>query len=85
MSDLSPNLRRSGRATLWLRLLIASGLCLVVAANAHLVYVASISQPDCVSHLRQGEGSGQSGLFSAAQSSCSSPLASRPGPTSGRE
>jgi hypothetical protein len=85
MSEISPDIRRSGRRTLSLCLLVASGLCLVVAANAHLVYVANISQPDCVAHVRQGEGSGELSRFSAAQSSCSSPLASRPAPASGRE
>jgi hypothetical protein len=71
MTDLSADMRKTGRATFWLCLLIASGLFLVAAANAHLVYVASSSQPACVAHLRQGEGSKGLGLFSAAQSSCS--------------
>ena len=39
-------------------------------ANAHLVYVAMTSQPDCVAHVRPGEGSGQQSRFSAAKSSC---------------
>ena len=25
-------------------------------ANSHLVYMAVVSQPECVAHLRQGEG-----------------------------
>ena len=55
---------------LWLAIgLAAAG---VLAANAHLVYVATSSQPACVAHVRQGEGSAEHGLFSAAQSSCSS-------------
>ena len=59
---------------LWL--LIAAALALVVVANAHLVYVATISQPACVAHIRQGdvrqgEGGAARGSFSAAQSSCS--------------
>jgi hypothetical protein len=29
------------------------------------------SQPECVAHLRPGEGGGQRGSFSAAQSACS--------------
>jgi hypothetical protein len=74
MTDISADMRKTGRATFWLCLLIAAALFLVVAANAHLVYVASISQPACVAHLRQGDGSSQLGLFSAAQSSCSAPL-----------
>jgi hypothetical protein len=52
---------------LWL--LAATVIAAVIAANAHLVYVAIASQPDCVAHVRQGEGAGRQ--FSAAQSSCS--------------
>jgi hypothetical protein len=48
--------------------LIGTSLLLVAAANWHLVHVAVTSQPDCVAHLRAG--SGQSGQFSAAKSSC---------------
>ena len=36
---------------IWLA--VCSGLLLVLMANAHLVYVAVSSQPDCVAHLRQ--------------------------------
>ncbi len=61
---------RKGRSIrLWL--LIAAALALVLAANAHLVYVATTSQPACVTHIRQGEGAAGRGQFSAAQSSCS--------------
>ncbi len=43
------------------------GILLVVAANAHLVYVAVSSQPDCVEHLKSvGEG----GRYRAAKSAC---------------
>lgn len=56
------------RIALWL--LIGGGLALVAGANAHLVYVASVSQPDCISHLRPGESSDNRGTFSAAKSSC---------------
>jgi hypothetical protein len=44
-------------------------LVVVVLANAHLVYVAMQSQPDCVAHLKPGSG-GESGAYSAARSSC---------------
>jgi hypothetical protein len=71
MTDLSAEMRRTGRATLWLCLLVSSGLLLVAGANAHLIYVASLSQPACVDHVRQGERTGEPGRFSAAQSSCS--------------
>lgn len=56
------------RAILWLA--IGAGLLLVLIANSHLVYLAVVSQPDCVAHVRQGEGSAKDGKFSAARSSC---------------
>ena len=49
------------------------GLIMLAAANAHLLYVAVSSQPDCVGHLRHGEGNGSTS-FSAATSSCSSKM-----------
>ncbi|MBP1887990.1 hypothetical protein [Sinorhizobium mexicanum] len=48
---------------------IAFGVALVASANAHLVYVAVTSQPDCVPHRRVGETSTQT-AFAAAQSEC---------------
>lgn len=44
-----------------------AGLCVAVfvAANAHLIYVAVTSQPDCVPHQK-----GESGLYQAAKSAC---------------
>ena len=38
---------------------VGAGLLLLLIANAHLVYVAITSQPDCVAHVRQGEGAAQ--------------------------
>jgi len=58
------------KALLWT--LIGAGLLLVAAANAHLVYVAATSQPDCVTHLRAGDAARTPGQFSAARSACSS-------------
>ncbi len=58
-------------------LLIAFGLILLVAANAHLLYVAVTSQPECVAHVRRGEGNARNNSFSAATSSCS-PKAAKP-------
>jgi len=49
---------------------IGAGLLLLLIANSHLVYVAFVSQPECVAHVRQGEGSARDGKFSAARSSC---------------
>ena len=73
MTDISTDMRKTGRATFWLCLLIASSLLMVAGANAHLVYVANLSQPDCVGHLRLGDDGSRRGQFSAAQSSCSTP------------
>jgi hypothetical protein len=58
-------------AKLAVSLSVSAGVLLVVLANVHLVYVATISQPDCVAHVRQGEGGLPHRPFSAAQSSCS--------------
>lgn len=52
-------------------LMIAVGLAIVGIANWHLVSVANMSQPDCVAHLRPGDGDGAAGRYSAAQSACS--------------
>ena len=57
-------------AKFWIWTAVAAGLLLVLMANAHLVYTAVMSQPDCVAHLRQGEGDVKDGKFSAARSSC---------------
>ena len=56
------------RTILWLA--VGAGLLLVLIANSQLVYMAVVSQPDCVTHVRQGEGSAKDGRFSAARSSC---------------
>ena len=66
-----PEKQSRPRATIKLWLLLAAMAAVVVAANAHLIYVATTSQPACIRHLRQGEGDATRGLFSAAQSSCS--------------
>ena len=49
-------------------LMIATAILLFVGANAHLLYAALNSQPDCVDHLKVGHG--QVGAFGAAQSAC---------------
>ena len=48
---------------------IAIALTVLVLANAHLVYAAITSQPECIAHQKPGIG-GESGAYSAAQSSC---------------
>lgn len=52
----------------WLPWVVVSGVLLVfAAANAHLVYVAFQSQPECVAHVKGvGEGTG----YRAAKSAC---------------
>jgi hypothetical protein len=58
------------RNTRWtIALLVAGGVLLVAGANAHLVYVAMTSQPDCVQHVRAGGDAGP-GQFSVAKSAC---------------
>jgi hypothetical protein len=70
MSAAGSSIGRSiGSCRLWLA--IGGALVLVLAANAHFLYVAITSQPACVAHVRAGEGSADRRLFSAAQSSCS--------------
>ena len=56
------------RAVVWVT--VGAGLLLLLIANSHLVYMAFVSQPECVAHVRQGEGSAKDGKFSAARSSC---------------
>jgi hypothetical protein len=58
------------RARLFAISLIGGGVLLVLLANAHLVYVATTSQPACVAHTRPGEGAAP-GQYSASQSACS--------------
>jgi hypothetical protein len=47
--------------------LVSTGLLLVAGANAHLVYVAVRSQPDCVEKMK-APGGGQG--YRAATSAC---------------
>jgi hypothetical protein len=61
---------RRDKTKLLLWAAVGAGLLLVLIANSHLVYVAIMSQPECVAHLRQGEGDPGEGKFSAARSSC---------------
>lgn len=49
-------------------LMIATATLVVLGANAHLLYAAVNSQPDCVDHLKIGHG--QEGAFGAAESAC---------------
>jgi hypothetical protein len=60
--------RDKNKLLLWS--LIGAGLLLLLTANSHLVYMAVTSQPDCVAHVRPGEGAAGQGKYSAARSSC---------------
>ncbi|NEU96891.1 hypothetical protein [Bradyrhizobium uaiense] len=71
MTDLAFGRRTSGRAAIALWILIACGVIAVLAANAHMLYLASTSQPPCVDHLRQDEAGDAPGQYRAAGSSCS--------------
>lgn len=56
------------RPRLLVGLAVAAGLALVAGANAHLVHVATNSQPACVPHLKtMGEAED---TFRAAKSAC---------------
>lgn len=49
---------------------VAGGLAVVFAANAHLLYLAFKTRPDCVAHIREA-GSGPPGArYAPARSSC---------------
>jgi hypothetical protein len=60
---------------LWLPLALAAAV--LFAANAQPIYLATVSEPPCVAHARQGEGSAEHDIFSAAQSSCTPPPAAQ--------
>lgn len=66
---------RKTRSLVWLA--VGLGLLVLVGANAHLLYVAVSSQPDCVEHVRHGQGNGTTS-FSAATSSCTSKPSATP-------
>ena len=61
--------RTASRRISW-KVWLLVGACVLVfgGANAHLVYVAMQSQPDCVTHLKEPQHG--SGAYRAAQSSC---------------
>ena len=60
--------KRVARSMAWLAwVLVPAALLLVAGANAHLIYVAIKSQPDCVEHAKAAsEGRG----YRAAKSAC---------------
>lgn len=59
----------AGRRMSWTAwLLVGAGVLVFCGANAHLVYVAMSSQPECVTHLKEPQHG--SGTYRAAQSDC---------------
>lgn len=50
--------------------LAIAALGIVLLANAHLVYIASTSQPKCVAHTISDAAHKDVGAFGAAKSSC---------------
>ena len=65
----APPVTRPGRLNWRLisALIVVGGVLLFAGANAHLVYVAIGSQPDCVPHEKTADGAG---TYRAARSSC---------------
>jgi len=57
---------RAGRVLIYLAVVVAT--LVVIGANAHLLFAAITSQPDCIDHLQVGHG--QQGAFGAANSAC---------------
>lgn len=47
--------------------LVGAGALVFIAANAHLIHIALVSQPDCVERLK-AEGNGS--VYRAARPSC---------------
>lgn len=60
-------MRKPTKTRLLVALAVLAGIGVFAGANAHLVWTAVQSQPDCVPHL---EAPGQDGQFRAARSSC---------------
>jgi hypothetical protein len=50
--------------------LVGAGVLGVALANAHLVWVAVRSQPECVAHVKAGERPPGAASYSAARPAC---------------
>lgn len=68
MQDGTVTMQKRPRTRSTMGLVVGGGMLIFVAANAHLVYVALTSQPECVEHLR--EAGSKAGEFRAAKSAC---------------
>ena len=60
--------RKRSRIPLVVWVLIPAAVLLFAGANAHLIYVAFSSQPECVDHLKAPDPA--TGRFRAAKSDC---------------
>ncbi|WP_108460450.1 hypothetical protein [Devosia naphthalenivorans] len=60
--------RGAKRGKLIAVILALAAVFLLLAANAHFLYVALMSQPECIAHVKPGVN--VSGQFSAAKSAC---------------
>ncbi|TIU33124.1 MAG: hypothetical protein E5W38_10390 [Mesorhizobium sp.] len=65
---MGPFGQKRSRVSLLLWLLIPAAVLFFCGANAHLIYVAFSSQPECVSHLKAPDPG--TGRFRAASSDC---------------
>ena len=62
---MSARVRPPGGWLPWVAVTV--GLLLFGGANAHLIYVAYLSEPSCVPHLKVADGTGG---YGAARSAC---------------
>ncbi len=66
-----PSKRPMSRSGLALLSLLGAALVIFFVANAHFLYVAMQSQPDCVSHVKpSGEAAPGDVVYGAAKSAC---------------
>lgn len=67
-SPVATSIAKRPARKLWVWVLVGACLALLLGANAHLVYVAFTSQPDCVPHSRDAGTDGAP--LRAARSAC---------------
>lgn len=68
MAEVARAGRTRWRPRLLIAVLVAVVAAIVIGANAHLVYVATVSQPECVPHLKSIDT--DNARFRAAKSAC---------------
>ena len=62
--------RASWRAKVLAIALVAAGFAAFTVANGHFLYVAIMSQPDCVPHSKVSRSAIPGGLYQAAGPAC---------------